>query len=1162
MANVQRTVSTLLKIDGEQQYKAAIANINREQATLKSSIALVDAQFRGQANSMAALTAKSQIYAQQQTLITRSLTATKAMYAAAQQAVTKYGDEVAKLRVKIASEGDAEGKLGKQLTEAQERLQGARNATESYRKKVVDAEVRLFKINDTIKTNSRYMDEAKKSTDGTASSIDKFGKEVKTATSESEKFGEKGSAAFQQLASALIAAGLIRGMQELIDLFKQALDASIEFETAFTGVLKTVEGSPEQLAAINSQIKEMATNIPLTTTELLKIAEVAGQLGIATNDVGKFTEVMAALGVSTNLSSTDAATTLARFAKVTGLDSSQYENLGSAIVALGNNSATTEAEIVDMGMGIAAAGTQVGMTQAEILAYAAAISSAGMESQAGGSAISKTLIEMSLAAQTGSKDLDNFAKIAGMTSQEFANLFDKSASDALTAFISGLASGSQDAIAALDNMGITEIRQRDAMLRLANSIGTVTTSLDISSSAFTANTALAEESAKFYATTESKTVLLKNAVNALGVTIGDQFNPALRKALDTGTDVVQAIDEFLQKNPGMTAAMTGFATALGVVALAIAGVNIVVSILIPAITAFGTAMTGASGPVGIIIVALAALIAGLNAASAAFDTNTEKYEDQIEKSKQLLEELEASKEAYKDRVESIESESLAVDGLVKRLDDLLGSEAENRTNSAQIKNIVDQLNTAVSGLDLTYNDLTGTLNMSTDAIKAQTQAMFLQKLQAAYIDRQVEASIQLKDAERDLLETQNLLTDAQAEYNKETALMRDDGSVRINTEKSQRAVQLEKDIKALTEREQEETQAVADLTDEYDYLSKAASGAGDAISDASKSASGSTDVFVAMSDSLLPLIEAWSGYKQAAFDAAQATTDLWNELDGSAKTTAPKIKETIEGQKQFWDDYATHLQELSDMGLDPKLLSDLADGTEESAQRAAALASGTQEDIDGINQAFADSQQAMSDWSAKSASLNEEMQTLVEDFGVQMEALTESMAVEDTAFTSGANAVVALMNGMRLEEPELYALMQTIVDNLVTMLSFNFANGANVGGLTLPTGKNIPLLYWTKHKTGLEHVPYDDYPALLHEGERVLTKEEAASYNTPTAEQMVRMPRQLSSNDISTAMGSALSSVKGGDTINRSLTIVSPKTLSPYEILREERRAERRRNRT
>ena len=78
-----------------------------------------------------------------------------------------------------------------------------------------------------------------------------------------------------------------------------------------------------------------------------------------------------------------------------------FDRLGATIVDLGNNLATTEKEIVDMSMRIAGAGAQVGMTEAEIMSFSGALSSVGIEAEAGGSAFSTLISNMSLAVQQG-----------------------------------------------------------------------------------------------------------------------------------------------------------------------------------------------------------------------------------------------------------------------------------------------------------------------------------------------------------------------------------------------------------------------------------------------------------------------------------------------------------------------------------------------------------------------------------------------------------------------------------------------------------------------------------------------------------------------------------------------------------------------------------------
>lgn len=334
-----------------------------------------------------------------------------------------------------------------------------------------------------------------------------------------------------------------------------AVKLAIGWESAWAGVQKTNEGTALQMAALQSGLLGMSKEIPKSAVDLAALAESAGQLGIQTDNVLGFVRVMADLQETTNLGA-EGATELARFANITQMSQKEFDRLGSSIVALGNNYATTEAEIVTMGLRMAAAGKQVGMGEAEIMGWSAALSSVGLEAEAGGSAWSRIVAEIQLASETGGESLEQFADVAGMTSESFAGLFDKDATKAMTLFIKGLSNGEESAIKMLHDMGITEIRTRDELLRLANAGNLVNQTIATSTGAWEANSALANEANIRYQTMASRLAVVGNKAKAAGISFGQTLMPYLERG-------VAWVDRLVTSFSGMDEAQRGNIIRIG-----------------------------------------------------------------------------------------------------------------------------------------------------------------------------------------------------------------------------------------------------------------------------------------------------------------------------------------------------------------------------------------------------------------------------------------------------------------------------------------------------------------------------------------------------------------------------------------------------------------------
>lgn len=185
-----RQITTRLAIDGEQEYKKQLAAVNRELGNLGAEMKLVDAQFKGQANSSEALRAKHDLLKQ----------------------------SIEQQTVKVESLKDA-------LEEAKQAYTENDARTDSYRRQLLSAETALAKLNDELVENDKYLDEAEQSADGCAKSIDGYGKEVKKAADETNGATD-GLSEFSDTLAGLkdsVAAGDIGGIVSSLGAMKGLL---------------------------------------------------------------------------------------------------------------------------------------------------------------------------------------------------------------------------------------------------------------------------------------------------------------------------------------------------------------------------------------------------------------------------------------------------------------------------------------------------------------------------------------------------------------------------------------------------------------------------------------------------------------------------------------------------------------------------------------------------------------------------------------------------------------------------------------------------------------------------------------------------------------------------------------------------------------------------
>lgn len=349
--------------------------------------------------------------------------------------------------------------------------------------------------------------------------------------------------------------------------------AAMDWESAWAGVTKTVDGTPEQMSELESSLRGLAKTLPATHDEIAGVAEAAGQLGVKREDVVGFTETMIALGETTNLTADEAATSIAQISNVMGTmareGSAGVERFSATLVALGNAGASTEKEILEMAKRLAGAGKLIGASESDVLAMANAMASVGIEAQLGGGVMSRVMQRMYADVLNGGKGLESLAKVAGVSSKQFASAFETDPVRAVDMLVKGLSRVKDEGgnvMETMDGLGIKGTEETSVILRLAGAGDLLSDSLKLGDEAWKSNSALAAEAAKRYETTESKVKVAWNNIKDAAIDGGAAILPVLQGAAEAVSGLAQMFGDLPEPVQGAVttlAAITGGAALLG-----------------------------------------------------------------------------------------------------------------------------------------------------------------------------------------------------------------------------------------------------------------------------------------------------------------------------------------------------------------------------------------------------------------------------------------------------------------------------------------------------------------------------------------------------------------------------------------------------------------------
>lgn len=252
-----------------------------------------------------------------------------------------------------------------------------------------------------------------------------------------------------------------------------ALIASAAWEKSFANVQRTADpkfsSAPERLAALRDSLVGMAQSMPASFGEITEIATLANQMGIASSQTAEFTRATAMFAATSGVSVDVAATAFGRLTSIMGKQSIGFMDMSDSILKVGVNSVATEDEIINVTTQISSIAQQAGFSTKDIIGLSGALASVRVPPELSRGVVTRVMGQIDKAVQSGSTGLDTLARLSGTTAEKFREHWGSEGSSKLFQdFVHGLHEAGPAALSELQSLGITSVRDKPVMLRLAN----------------------------------------------------------------------------------------------------------------------------------------------------------------------------------------------------------------------------------------------------------------------------------------------------------------------------------------------------------------------------------------------------------------------------------------------------------------------------------------------------------------------------------------------------------------------------------------------------------------------------------------------------------------------------------------------------------------------
>ena len=380
-----------------------------------------------------------------------------------------------------------------------------------------------------------------------------------------------------------VGAAAVTAAQQLGQIAQQAWgqikESSNDVDAAYRNLRKTFDAEESDYQNLYDSAMKYSQSHVTSADTMLEMEATAAQLGVGMEGgaeaIQAFADAAANLDVATNIDADTIALQMGQImAVMSDVDYKNIDRFGDALVRLGNNMPTQESNIMQITQRLSAVGNVAGFSTPQLLGWAASVASTGQKSEAAATGLATLITSITAAVDDfdkGGDSLDKFAKVAGVSAEQFAKDWREGPSDALENLIKKLGD-SETLFSDLAGMDITSVRQTQTLAALSQTVDKLNDATTMASDAFNgvddkfgeAGDAAreAEKKAEGFSGSLSK---LQNSVQVLSASFGPAFVGVLDWVADKVqwlTDVVSGwSDDFKQSIIMAAGSITIFSTA-------------------------------------------------------------------------------------------------------------------------------------------------------------------------------------------------------------------------------------------------------------------------------------------------------------------------------------------------------------------------------------------------------------------------------------------------------------------------------------------------------------------------------------------------------------------------------------------------------------------------